>query len=100
MAIAETTMKRETMSRDLANRSPDIHWPEGFSPDQAALFSYAELRMSVLRTRLEAHCRGDQMAAVVPELKGGSGHCRSRPSECRRSCWIDNLRPAAGQPNQ
>jgi hypothetical protein len=35
MAIAETTMKRETMSRDLANHSPDIHWPEGFSPGQA-----------------------------------------------------------------
>jgi hypothetical protein len=38
-------MKQETMSRDLANRSRDIHWPEGFSPDQADLFSHNELRI-------------------------------------------------------
>ena len=30
MTMAQTTTKQETMSRDLANRSPDIHWPEGF----------------------------------------------------------------------
>ena len=36
-------MKQESMSRDLANRCPDIHWPERFSPDQADLFSHNQL---------------------------------------------------------
>ena len=46
MTMAKTTTKQETMSRDLANRSPDIHWPEGFSPDQADLFSHNELHIA------------------------------------------------------
>jgi uncharacterized protein YndB with AHSA1/START domain len=45
MTNDQTTMKHGTMSRDLANRSPDIHWPEGFSPDHADLFSHNELRI-------------------------------------------------------
>jgi uncharacterized protein YndB with AHSA1/START domain len=32
-----------TMKNDLANRSLDIHWPEGFSPEKADLFSHNEL---------------------------------------------------------
>lgn len=32
-----------TMKRDLANRERDIHWPEGFDPSQADLFSHNEL---------------------------------------------------------
>jgi uncharacterized protein YndB with AHSA1/START domain len=31
-----------TMKDDLSNRSPDIHWPVGFSPDEADLFSHNE----------------------------------------------------------
>jgi len=38
-------MKQESMSQDSANRCPDIHWPERFSPDQADLFSHNELRI-------------------------------------------------------
>jgi uncharacterized protein YndB with AHSA1/START domain len=55
MATAKTTMKRETMSRDLGNRSPDIHWPEGFSPDQADLFSHNELRIDASCERVWKH---------------------------------------------
>src|ERR1700692_3100458 len=32
-----------TMTDDLANRSPDIHWPECFDPARADLFSHNEL---------------------------------------------------------
>jgi hypothetical protein len=32
-----------TMKDDLANRSPDIHWPAGFDPAKADLFSHNEL---------------------------------------------------------
>ena len=39
-AERKTTM---TMKDDLANRSPDIHWPEGFDPAAADLFSHNEL---------------------------------------------------------
>jgi uncharacterized protein YndB with AHSA1/START domain len=31
-----------TMKDDLANRSPEIHWPDGFSPSEADLFSHNE----------------------------------------------------------
>ena len=55
MTMAQTTMKQETMSRDLANRSPDIHWPEGFSPDQADLFSHNELRIEASCERVWKH---------------------------------------------
>jgi hypothetical protein len=43
------------MSRDLANRSPDIHWPEGFSPDRADLFSHNELRIEASCERVWKH---------------------------------------------
>lgn len=32
-----------TMQDDLASRSPDIHWPEGFEPAKADLFSHNQL---------------------------------------------------------
>jgi hypothetical protein len=32
-----------TMKQDLADREKDIHWPEGFSPPQADLFSHNAL---------------------------------------------------------
>jgi uncharacterized protein YndB with AHSA1/START domain len=35
-----------TMRHDLANRSHDIHWPQGFDPSQADLFSHNELRIA------------------------------------------------------
>lgn len=32
-----------TMQHDLATRTRDIHWPEGFDPERANLFSHNEL---------------------------------------------------------
>ena len=32
-----------TIKEDLAKRSPDIHWPAGFSPGDAALFAHNEV---------------------------------------------------------
>jgi hypothetical protein len=55
MTMAKTTTKQETMSRDLANRSPDIHWPEGFSADQADLFSHNELHIAASCERVWKH---------------------------------------------
>jgi hypothetical protein len=55
MTITQTTMKQETMSRDLANRSPNIHWPEGFSPDRADLFSHNELHIEASCERVWKH---------------------------------------------
>jgi uncharacterized protein YndB with AHSA1/START domain len=34
-----------TMKNDLAHRSRDIHWPDGFDPSNADLFSHNELRI-------------------------------------------------------
>ena len=33
------------MQEDLASRSPDIHWPAGFEPAQADLFSHNSLQI-------------------------------------------------------
>jgi uncharacterized protein YndB with AHSA1/START domain len=44
-----------TMANDLANRSPDIHWPAGFSPEQADLFSHNELHINASCQRVWSH---------------------------------------------
>jgi uncharacterized protein YndB with AHSA1/START domain len=44
-----------TMKQDLANRSPDIHWPEGFDPSQADLFSHNQLRIAAPCERVWSH---------------------------------------------
>jgi uncharacterized protein YndB with AHSA1/START domain len=45
---------RDNESR-FGDRSPDIHWPEGFSPDQADLFSHNELRIDASCERVWKH---------------------------------------------
>jgi uncharacterized protein YndB with AHSA1/START domain len=55
MTTAQATVKRGTMRQDLASRSPDIHWPESFSPDQADLFSHNELRIEASCERVWKH---------------------------------------------
>ena len=51
------TLRRSsmTMTDDLANRSRDIHWPEGFSPDKADLFSHNELVVNAPCERVWKH---------------------------------------------
>ena len=44
-----------TMEDDLANRSPDIHWPQGFDPKEADLFSHNELSINAKCERIWQH---------------------------------------------
>jgi hypothetical protein len=44
-----------TMQTDLANRSADIHWPEGFNPATAALFSHNQLVIDASCERVWRH---------------------------------------------
>jgi uncharacterized protein YndB with AHSA1/START domain len=44
-----------TMKDDLANRSPHIHWPEGFDPAKADLFSHNELLINASCERVWQH---------------------------------------------
>jgi hypothetical protein len=44
-----------TMKEDLANRSTDIHWPPGFDPLNADLFSHNELFISASCERVWQH---------------------------------------------
>jgi len=53
-----------TMKNDLENRSPDIHWPEGFDPATADLFSHNEL---VIHASCERVWRNIIDAAKWPE---------------------------------
>jgi uncharacterized protein YndB with AHSA1/START domain len=51
-AERNTTM---TMKADLANRSRDIHWPTGFDPAKADLFSHNELVINAPCERVWQH---------------------------------------------
>jgi hypothetical protein len=44
-----------TMKQDLADREKDIHWPEGFSPPQADLFSHNALLIGASCERIWGH---------------------------------------------
>ena len=42
-AANQTGTSIMTMKQDLADREKDIHWPEGFDPSRADLFSHNAL---------------------------------------------------------
>jgi len=44
-----------SMKSDLANREKDIHWPQGFDPSQADLFSHNELLINASCARIWSH---------------------------------------------
>jgi Polyketide cyclase / dehydrase and lipid transport len=44
-----------SMKSDLANREKDIHWPQGFDPSQADLFSHNELLINASCVRIWSH---------------------------------------------
>jgi hypothetical protein len=44
-----------TMKQDLADREKDIHWPEGFDPSQADLFSHNALVINASCERIWGH---------------------------------------------
>jgi hypothetical protein len=44
-----------TMKQDLANREKDIHWPQGFDPSQADLFSHNALLINASCERIWSH---------------------------------------------
>jgi Polyketide cyclase / dehydrase and lipid transport len=44
-----------TMKQDLANRGNDIHWPQGFDPSHADLFSHNELLINAPCERIWSH---------------------------------------------
>jgi hypothetical protein len=44
-----------TMKQDLANREKDIHWPQGFAPSQADLFSHNKLLINASCERIWSH---------------------------------------------
>ena len=44
-----------TMRQDLADRERDIHWPEGFAPTQADLFSHNALLINASCERIWGH---------------------------------------------
>jgi len=65
LALAGTTARSQapikqgsnvmTMKQDLANREKDIHWPQGFAPSQADLFSHNELLINASCERIWSH---------------------------------------------
>src|SRR6202789_413776 len=47
--------KTMSMKNDLANRSPDIHWPTGFEPEKADLFAHNDLVINASCERVWTH---------------------------------------------
>ena len=55
-AQAQTnTDQAHAANNDLANRSADIHWPAGFSPEQADLFAHNEIFINAPRATVWKH---------------------------------------------
>jgi hypothetical protein len=54
-AANETGTSIMTMKQDLADREKDIHWPEGFNPSQADLFSHNALLINASCERIWGH---------------------------------------------
>jgi hypothetical protein len=62
-----------TMKSDLLNRSPEIHWPQGFDPTTADLFSHNEL---LIKARCERVWRHIVEAPKWPEWYPNSKNVR------------------------
>jgi Polyketide cyclase / dehydrase and lipid transport len=46
---------RMTMQHDFATRTSEIHWPEGFDPESADLFSHNELVINATSEKIWSH---------------------------------------------
>jgi len=55
VALEASSQPTMTMNGDLANRSPDIHWPPGFDPLKADLFAHNELLIDASCERVWQH---------------------------------------------
>jgi hypothetical protein len=54
-AATHTGSTTMTMKQDLADREQDIHWPQGFDPSQADLFSHNALVINASCERIWGH---------------------------------------------
>jgi uncharacterized protein YndB with AHSA1/START domain len=54
-AANQTGTSIMTMKQDLADREKDIHWPEGFDPSRADLFSHNALLINASCERIWGH---------------------------------------------
>lgn len=67
----------KTMHDDLANRSPDIHWPAGFDPATADLFSHNKLVINASCERAWQNIiEASKWPDLVSELEGCADHQR------------------------
>jgi uncharacterized protein YndB with AHSA1/START domain len=66
-------------ARDLAQRNPDINWPEGFSPETADLFAHNEIFIDAPRRTVWRHLvRAEEWPGWYPNARdvkvtGGDG---------------------------
>ena len=68
---AAATKIAGTMQEDLKNRSRDIHWPAGFDPEKADLFSHNELVIHASCERVWSHIiDADKWPQWYPHSKG------------------------------
>jgi hypothetical protein len=83
-----------TMQEDLAHRASEIHWPAGFDPAKADLFSHNELLIDASCERVWQHIGRDQVAAMVSEFEGCPDH-RRHGAGPEHYLPMDDVRPAA-----
>jgi hypothetical protein len=83
-----------TIKDDLAKRSPDIHWPAGFSPGDAALFAHNEVFIKAPCATVWQHLAAAQdWPAWYPECsrcKDCEQPCRSPPT--RQHFRVEHIR--------
>ena len=67
-----------SMKSDLANREKDIHWPQGFDPSQADLFSHNELLINASCARIWSHLSRAAFSTIQLELADAANSLRMR----------------------
>jgi len=99
-AATQTGTSIMTMKQDLADREKDIHWPEGFDPSQADLFSHNALLINASCERIWSHIID---ATKWPQWYPNSkdvGHRRRQCPEGRDRLSLVNLQSAGREHGQ
>lgn len=74
-STAQDTQVRTVIEDDLDRRSPDIHWPAGFTPDKADLFAHNEIQIAASCTKVfNTITRAEKWPSWYPNSKDVKVH--------------------------
>jgi hypothetical protein len=81
------------MKQDLADREKNIHWPEGFNPSQADLFSHNALLINASCERIWGHIvDATKWPQWYPNSKGSGAKIGSKAYLTTQQLWDESGR--------